>query len=251
MVEFVSYFDSITNPLEGVYCKQAAASIIVQPSESKNSFGQLSMECTNDSTQGANKESMQFPLKLHEMLDHADVEGFSDIVSWLPGSTNSFKVHQTAVFVYCIMPRYFKKIQLKSFQRQINIWGFKRIKDGAGKGGYRDPNFIRGMPSLCCMMKRVKSKGTGTHSLVASKGRPCVPSPRRETVHIPNYLNPCVLDREKAREHWLRIHESSLLQFARQATRLPNSSSAEIFSRDDIAQELITTFSIDNEVLVG
>jgi hypothetical protein len=33
------------------------------------------------------------------MLDNADVVGFSDIVSWLPGSTNSFKVYQPADFV--------------------------------------------------------------------------------------------------------------------------------------------------------
>jgi hypothetical protein len=250
MVEIVSYFDSITNPLEGVYYKQAAASI-VQPSESKNSFRQLSMECTNDSTQRAKKEIIQFPWKLHEMLDNADVEGFSDIVSWLPAdSTNSFKVHQPAVFVEGIMPRYFKKIQFKSFQRQLNMWGFERIKGGAGKGGYKDPNFIRGMPSLCCAMKREKIKGTSTHPLVASKGHPRVPSPL-ETVQIPNYLNSCILDRENAQEAWYRIHESSLLQFARQVLCLPNSSSAEIFSSDDIAQELISTFSmIDNEVLV-
>jgi hypothetical protein len=39
------------------------------------------------------------------------------------------------------------------------------------------------------------------------------------------------------------------LQFARQVIRLPNCSSAEIFSSDDIAQELISTFSIENEVV--
>ncbi len=130
------------------------------------------------------------------------------------------------------------------------MWGFKRIKGGAGKGGYRHPNFIRGMPSLCCMMKRVKIKGTGTHPLVASKGLPCVPS-LETVVQIPNYLNPCVLDREKPQADWWRIHESSLLQFAREVTRLPNSSSAELFSSDDVAQELISTFSIENEVVVG
>jgi hypothetical protein len=209
------------------------------------------MECIDDSTHGAKKKVVQFPLKLHEMLEDADVEGFSDIVSWLPGSTNSFKVHQTAVFVEGIMPRYFKKIQFKSFQRQLNMWGFQRIKGGAGKGGYRDPNFIRGMPLLCCMMKRVKIKGASTHPLVASKGHPRVPRPLLETVQIPNCLNSCVLDREKAQEAWYRIHESSLLQFAEQVLRLPNSNSAEIFSSDDIAQELISTFSIDNEVLVA
>jgi hypothetical protein len=91
--------DSMTNALEGVYCKQAAASIVQPHSESKTSFGQPSMECTDDSTRGAKKKCIQFPWKLHEMLDNADVEGFSDIVSWLPGSTNSFKVHQPGVFV--------------------------------------------------------------------------------------------------------------------------------------------------------
>jgi hypothetical protein len=237
---------SSTNPLEGVYYKQGTAST-VQPSESTNAFGQSSMECTDDSTNAAKKECIQFPWKLHEMLDDADVEGFSDIVSWLPGSTNSFKVHQRGVFVEGIMPRYFKKIKFKSFRRQINMWGFKRIKGGAGKGGYRHPNFIRGMPSLCLMMKRVKIKGTGSPPLVASREHPRVPS--LETVQIRNYLNPCVLDRDKPQEDWCRIHESSLLQFARQVIRLPNCSSAEIFSSDDIAQELISTFSIENEVV--
>jgi hypothetical protein len=186
---------------------------------------------------------------LHEMLDNADVKGFSDIVSWLPGSTNSFKVHRRGGFVEGIIPRYFKKIQYKSFLRQINMWGFERIKGGAGKGGYRHSNFIRGMPWLCCLMKRVKIKGTGTRHLVASKRHPFVTS--LETVQITKYLNPCVLDREKPQEDWYQIHESSLLQFAREAIRLPNSSSAEIFSSDDIAQELISTFSLENELGVA
>jgi hypothetical protein len=262
-----SSVDSIANPLEGVYYKQAAAST-VQPSESTNSFGQSCMECTvdsthgekkeclqfpwklHDSTHGEKKECLQFPWKLHEMLDDADVEGFSDIVSWLPGST--FKVHQPGVFVEGIMPRYFKKIKFKSFRRQINMWGFKRIKGGAGKGGYRHPNFIRGVPSLCCTMKRVKIKGTGTRPrpLVASNdGHSCVPS--LETVQIPNDVNPYVLEREKPQEDWCRIHESSLLQFARQVLSLPNSASLEVFSSDDIAQELVSTFSVENEAVVG
>jgi hypothetical protein len=243
----LSSVDSITNPLEGVYYKQGTST--VQPSERTNSFGQSSMECTDDSANAAKQECIQFPWKLHEMLDNADVEGFSDIVSWLPGSMNSFKVHQPRVFVEGIMPRYFKKIKFKSFLRQINMWDFKRIKGGAGKGGYRHSNFIRGMPSLCFMMKRVKIKGTGSPPFVASKGHPRVPS--LDTVQIPNYLNPCLLDREKPQEDWYRIHEASLLQFARQVIRLPNSGSAEIFSSDDIVQELILTFSIENEAVVG
>jgi hypothetical protein len=244
----LSVRDSITNLSEGFYYKQAAAST-VQRSESTNSFRQSSMECTDDSTHAAKKECIQFPWKLHEMLDDADVEEFSDIVSWLPGSTNSFKVHQREVFVEGIMPRYFRKIQYKSFLRQIHMWGFKRIKGGASKGGYRHSNFVRGMSSLCCLMKRVKIKGNGSPPLVASKGHPCVPS--LETVQITNYLNPCALDREKPQGDWHQIHESSLLQFAREVICLPNSSFVDTFSSDDIAQEVITTFSIEKEVVVG
>jgi hypothetical protein len=243
--------ESTTNPLEGVDFKQAAASTF-QASESSNSYRQPNMECTNDSTHGAKKECIQFPWKLHEMLNNADVEGFSDIVSWLPGSADSFKVHQPGVFVEVIMPRYFKKILFRSFRRQINMWGFERIKGGAGKGGYMHPNFIRDMPSLCYMMKRVKIKGTGSSPLLASKGHPpCVPR-LLETVQIPNDLNPCHLDREKPQEgDWCRVHENSLLQFARHVISLPTSSSAEIFSSDDIAQELISTFSFENDMVFG
>ncbi len=244
--------DSITNPLkDDAYYKQTAAST-VQSSESTDSFRQSSMECTDDSTNAAKQECIQFPWKLHEMLDNADVEGFSDIVSWLPGSMNSFKVHQPGVFVLDIMPRYFKKIQFPSFRRQINMWGFERIKGGAGMGGYRHSSFIRGMPSFCRKMKRVKIKGTGKRPrpLVASNdGHACVPS--LEIVQIPNDSNPCVLHREEPQEDWRRIHESSLLQFARQVLRLPNFGSAGIFSRDDIAQELISTLSIENRVVFG
>jgi hypothetical protein len=241
-----------TNPFEGVYYPQAAAST-VQPSESTDSCGQscTCMECTVDSTHGRKKECIQFPWKLHEMLDNADIEGFSDIVSWLPDSI--FKVHQPGVFVEGIMPRYFKKIKFTSFRRQINMWGFERIKGGAGKGGYRHPSFIRGYPSFCRKMKRVKIKGTGKRPrpLEASDdGHPCA-VPSLEIVQIPNYLNPCLLDRKKPQEDWCQIHESSLLKFARQVLRLPNSASAEIFSSDDIAQELISTFSIENEEVVG
>jgi hypothetical protein len=244
----LSVGDCITNPLEGVYYKQAAPASAVQPLKSTNSFGQSSIECTDDSAHGAKKKCIQFPWKLHEMLDNADVEGFSDIVSWLPDSTNSFKVHRRGVFVEVIIPRYFKKIQYKSFLRQINMWGFERIKGGAGRGGYRHSNFICGMPWLCCLMKRVKIKGTSTRPLVASKILPFVP--RIETIQITKYLNPCVLDRKKPQEDWYQIHESYLLQFAREVIRLPISSSA-FFSSDDIAQELISTFSIENELGVA
>jgi hypothetical protein len=95
------------------------------------------------------------------MLDDAEKdEGFQSIISWLPDHENAFRVHNSAAFVDLIMPKYFKQTKYKSFQRQVNIWGFCRIPSGLDKGGYVHPCFIRGKPSLCRqMVRRKKIKG--------------------------------------------------------------------------------------------
>jgi heat shock transcription factor len=103
-----------------------------------------------------------FPLKLHEMLQWADKEGYDSVVSWLPGEPqNSFKVHRKDEFVCQIMPRFFKQTQYKSFIRQLNLWDFERIvtASSSGKGGYKHDLFSKDNPGLCVDMKRTKIKG--------------------------------------------------------------------------------------------
>ena len=112
-------------------------------------------------TNDANKprKPVPFPLKLHELLDSADVEGFASTVSWL-ADRKSFRVHDVDDFIDRIMPRYFnQQTRFKSFQRLINIWGFQRVVEGPGKGGYTHSSFVRGKPELCKFMKRTKVKG--------------------------------------------------------------------------------------------
>jgi hypothetical protein len=107
----------------------------------------------------AMSQCIPFPWKLHEMLDTAEKEGREFIVSWLPQG-NGFRVHSSESFVSRVMPRYFKQTKYKSFQRQLNIWGFQRIIQGSDKGGYTHLNFLRGKPSLCRHMRRQKIKGS-------------------------------------------------------------------------------------------
>jgi hypothetical protein len=116
-------------------------------------------------------QCIPFPWKLHEMLDVAENEGLDCIVSWLPGA-NAFKVHNPDNFMSHLMPRYFKQTKYKSFQRQLNIWGFERILYGQDKGGYRHANFVRGKQSLCRHIIRQKIKGTSK----TSSGRPRSPT---------------------------------------------------------------------------
>ena len=74
--------------------------------------------------------SFQFPFKLYDMLDASDSDGFASIVSWQDNG-RAFKVHKPSKFVESIMPVYFKQTKYKSFQRQLNLYGFARINEGA------------------------------------------------------------------------------------------------------------------------
>ena len=84
--------------------------------------------------------------------------GFDSIVSWLPGGTR-FKVHDTEIFESLLTPRYFNQNYYKSFQRQLNIYGFERVRQGRHKGAYFHDLFVRGEPGLCHQMVRTKVRG--------------------------------------------------------------------------------------------
>merc|ERR1719498_2075910 len=111
---------------------------------------------------------LPFPWKVHDLLNDAEAEGFTHIVSWLPGHT-AFRVHKQKLFVEEIMPRYFKQTKYRSFRRQLNLWGFERLLRGPLRGGYHNPNFVHRRPSLCHNMKRVEIKGIEQMKIAMAK----------------------------------------------------------------------------------
>ena len=126
------------------------------------------MVVTGDLSDSARKQAIlagtpyvvtkQFPWKLHEMLDVVEENGDSSIVSWLPDGI-AFKVHKPDSFVEKIMKRFFNQTKYKSFQRQLNLWGFERnSKKCLEKGAYYHPLFRRGRRDLCQEMGRQKIK---------------------------------------------------------------------------------------------
>ena len=68
---------------------------------------------------------VQFPTKLYEMLEIVDSLGLSHTVSWLPEG-RSFKVKHPDQFMALVVPQFFKFTQYRSFQRQLNLWDFRR-----------------------------------------------------------------------------------------------------------------------------
>lgn len=103
-----------------------------------------------------------FPFKLHSILENAGTSGKESIISWLP-SGKAFKIHKPKEFADVIMPQYFNQTKYRSFQRQLYIYGFDRVKDKSldDYGAYFHELFIRGESDLCLDMQRQKIKGTG------------------------------------------------------------------------------------------
>jgi hypothetical protein len=74
-----------------------------------------------------------FPQKLFRMIDEAEGEGKEDVVSFFPHG-RAFAIHKPRTFITEFMPRYFSTSRMSSFQRQLNLYGFRRITEGRDKG---------------------------------------------------------------------------------------------------------------------
>lgn len=86
-----------------------------------------------------------------------DPDGMGSIVSWI-SEGKAFRVHKRKVFVETILPSYFNQTKYKSFQRQLNLWGFDRIvKSGSEKGAYYHMHFLRDQPLVIQKMRRIRA----------------------------------------------------------------------------------------------
>mmetsp|Transcript_8301 Transcript_8301/g.12073 ORF Transcript_8301/g.12073 Transcript_8301/m.12073 type:complete len:431 (-) Transcript_8301:614-1906(-) len=95
--------------------------------------------------------SLTFPRKIMEILANED----PNIVGWLP-SDMCFIILDDDAFVQEILPKYFQHTKITSFQRQLNLYGFRRIAKGPEAGAYRHELFRKDLPDLCLQMKRLK-----------------------------------------------------------------------------------------------
>ena len=102
----------------------------------------------------------QFPEKLYNMLELADAQGFgpsSNAISWLPNG-RAFTVRDITVFVESIVPLFFRQSKMRSFAKQLNLWGFKRLNTRDSSHTYCHECFVRGSPEELRFIIRVKIK---------------------------------------------------------------------------------------------
>lgn len=130
---------------------------------------------------------LQFPWKLHQLLENVEAEGSGAIVSWLPHG-KAFRVHNKPKFVSTVMSSYFNSTKYKSFQRNLNLWGFETITQGPDKGSIYNRFFIKNIPDLCARMIRQKIKGASSDpSSDSSKTSSSAPGALTDAVNASAY----------------------------------------------------------------
>ena len=99
----------------------------------------------------------KFPMKLHKIVERCEIDGYSDIISWMPHG-RSFKIHKRNEFISEIMPRYFYITKFTSFIRQLTLYGFYKYRKGVDKGSFYHQLFLRGRQGLCLGINRSSEK---------------------------------------------------------------------------------------------
>lgn len=106
-----------------------------------------------------------FPDTLQLLLEQSHERGYEHIVSW-QSHGRAFRVNDKAQFLALVMPRYFQQTRFTSFQRQLALYGFRRLtKKGNDFGAYYHEFFLRGSPELCSRIERIPIKGIGSQKI--------------------------------------------------------------------------------------
>jgi len=98
-----------------------------------------------------------FPMKLHKILHRCEAGLYSSIISWLPHG-RAFKIHKPSLFVEKVMLKYFYQSKMTSFQRQLKMYGFFKLRSGIDKGAYCHELFLYGRLGLCAGIQRRTTK---------------------------------------------------------------------------------------------
>ena len=176
-----------------------------------------------------------FPDKMHRMLNGTEREGLTDVVAFFSHG-RAFAIHKPRRFVAEVMSRYFRQTRLTSFQRQLNLYGFRRISQGPDNGGYYHELFLKGRPGLCVNMKRTKVKGASKHKR----------DPETERKWLVLFHLPTFLDGHALLPGVITILKLSMLcsQFLRHATSFRSHTIDASVSPDNLRLSWLSRLSL-------
>jgi len=90
-----------------------------------------------------------FPRKLYEILDNES----EDVIAWTDSGC-SFVIKDMETFVTSVLMKYFRHQKFSSFQRQLNLYGFRKISKGTETGAYCHEYFARNQTEKLRFVRR-------------------------------------------------------------------------------------------------
>lgn len=105
-------------------------------------------------TMSLGSQNVAFPRKLYDLIESEPDE----LIEWSDNG-DCFFIRDQDEFCAQVLSKYFRHTKLTSFQRQLNLYGFRRITKGVDTGAYAHPLFSRDDPSHVDTIKRVVRKG--------------------------------------------------------------------------------------------
>eukprot|EP01082_Thalassiosira_pseudonana_P002522 g1824.t1 g1824 contig11:137783-138488(+) len=116
-------------------------------------------------TATSQNKQQSFPLKLYNVLQSTCELDSSHVISWLDHG-RAFRVHDEEKFMEMVAEiGIFRSTKLRSFTRQLNLWGFRRIQSATTQNSstWYHKLFLRGDPfDTIQHMIRIKIK-TGSN----------------------------------------------------------------------------------------
>ncbi|CAD8074003.1 unnamed protein product [Paramecium primaurelia] len=94
------------------------------------------------------KQIPSFLQKLYEIL-----ESEQSAIGWNKDGT-TFQILDSSLLTEQIMPQYFKHRNYQSFLRQLNMYGFKKLKNKQGKSEFQHSQFKKGLKNNLLKIKR-------------------------------------------------------------------------------------------------
>jgi len=100
----------------------------------------------------------QFPRRLYEMLESETKNAASTsqekvVISWSE-SGKAFRIFDVDSFMASILPKYFRTKKFSSFQRNLNLYGFAKVRRGPDTDMYAHPCFVRGRPESLSQLRK-------------------------------------------------------------------------------------------------
>jgi len=90
-----------------------------------------------------------FAYILFELVEHES----DDVISW-SADGKGFKIEDIDKFTSSLLQKYYRHENFPSFQRQLNLYGFRKLKQGPYRGSYFHPSFVKNKRELLSNVKR-------------------------------------------------------------------------------------------------